>query len=206
MGQLRRPMVLFTIVCIDLLLIALTGIIAFQMTTANPTISVAAVATSLAMPWLIVGTLSTNWSYSISALRQPAAQIVKVCVTIAAITLTANGVLFLLGSHAMAAETTLAWSMMAIVCLAFIRLAAARTMNHFAETERLRRRSVIVGADNAQTLVDLLKESNSQLDMLGLFDERIHTRNGGAAPSETCIASTLSTNSKHSAANSALNC
>jgi hypothetical protein len=29
MGQLRRPMVLFTIVCIDLLLIALTAIIAF---------------------------------------------------------------------------------------------------------------------------------------------------------------------------------
>jgi Undecaprenyl-phosphate glucose phosphotransferase len=180
MGQLRRPMVLFTIICIDLLLVTLTGIGAFQITTDTQAVSMTAVAMCLTIPMLVIGVLSAHWSYSISALRQPAAQIGKVCTTIASITLTANGILFLLESRALAPETALTWSVMAIVALAFARLAAARAINQFAAAGRLRRRTVIVGADNATTLLDLLSESKNQLNILGLFDDRLHVRNSDA--------------------------
>lgn len=178
-GQLRRPMLLLSLVCVDLAAIAFSGICAYLITASKGVDESAATTAIVIMPFLIVGILSSNWSYSISALRQPAAQIGKILSAIALIALVVSGVLYLSGIEAVAPATTLTWSTFAFFSLAGSRVVVARSINHFAATGRLRRRAIIVGGgEDANTLVDLLRAESTHLEILGMFDDRSHPRDG----------------------------
>ncbi|MGI9475430.1 MAG: undecaprenyl-phosphate glucose phosphotransferase, partial [Hyphomicrobiaceae bacterium] len=179
LGQLRRPMLLFSLVCVDLAVIALSGIGAYLITALNGIGEFAATAAIAIVPFLIVAILSANWSYSISALRRPAAQIGKILSAIALIALVVSGALYLVGFMAVAPVTALTWSTLAFLALAGSRLVVAHSINHFAATGRLRRRAVIVGGgEDANTLVDLLSGESAHLEILGMFDDRSQTRDG----------------------------
>ncbi len=178
-GQLRRPMLLFTVVCADLAAIALSGVCAYLITARTDIGDVTATAAILTVPLLIVVILSANWSYSVAALRQSASQIVKVLSAIALIALVASGMQYLADVEVVSPATMLMWGAIGFLSLAVNRLAAARSINHFADTGRLQRRTVIVGGgEDANTLVDLLGAESAHLEILGMFDDRVQTRDG----------------------------
>lgn len=178
-GQLRRPVLLFTVVCFDLIMVALSGAAAYALTAEHLTGGLMSVAVVLIMPCIIVGTLSLDWVYTVSALRNPAAQMVKIATAIAVVGLIVSGVLYLSDLQVVSPSTTLTWSLFALLSLSCGRAIAARTINHFAEAGRLRRRAVIVGGgEDANTLVDLLSDESAHLDILGVFDDRTQTRDG----------------------------
>lgn len=183
LGQVRRPMLLFTVICLDALLLTLCGITAYLLTTASDLTSPNAILALCAAPLLIVGLLSSNWSYSISALRRPASQIGKLLTSIALSVLIANGTFYLFGITPVLPITVVVWSILAFLSIALSRLAAARIITYFANAGRLRRRAVIVGGGKeAQTLVDLLRDEKTHLDILGVFDDRIQTRTEAGEP------------------------
>ncbi len=179
LGQLRRPVLLLTIICVDLAIVALTGVAAYVLTAPSGFSGLISMSAVLTMPCTIVGVLSSNWSYSVSALRNPAAQIGKISTAIAVVALAVSGVLYLGGLQVVSPVTTLIWSVLALLMLSCSRVLAARAVNHFAQTGRLRRRAVIVGGgEDANTLVDLLSEESTHLEILGVFDDRVQTRDG----------------------------
>ncbi|MFY0614039.1 MAG: undecaprenyl-phosphate glucose phosphotransferase [Hyphomicrobiaceae bacterium] len=178
-GQLRRPLLLFSLICVDLVAIALSGVGAYLLTASNGVDEFAATTSVIIVPFLVVAILSSNWSYSISALRQPAAQIGKILSAVALIALAVSGVLYLASIAVVAPVTTLTWSGFAFLALAGSRVVVARSINHFAATGRLRRRAIIVGGgEDANTLVDLLRAESTHLEILGMFDDRTHARDG----------------------------
>lgn len=180
-GQLRRPLLLFVIIALDMAFVAISGILTFLTTSNAGFPDLTATAAIVIVPWLIMGTLSSNWSYSIAALRRPAAQIGKIFTAIIIVALMTNGILYLAGVHAVDPTTIMTWAGLALITLAFSRLAIARTINHFAKTGRLRRRAIIVGGgEDAASLVDLLSEESSHLSILGLFDDRSANRDNAA--------------------------
>lgn len=179
LGQLRRPVLLFSIVCGDLAAIALAGLSAHALVPGAGIGSVSTAVMIASVTVLIVAMLSANWSYSVAALRQPAAQIIKALSAIALVALATSGVLFLVGVEAVSSGMILTWSALALLALATARIAAARLVNLFADAGRLRRRAVIVGGgEDANTLVDLLREESTHLEILGMFDDRTQSRDG----------------------------
>ena len=143
LGQLRRPVLLLSIVCGDLAAIALAGLSAYVMVPGGGIGGVTAATMIASVAVMIVAMLSANWSYSVAALRQPAAQIIKALRVIALMALAASGVLYLAGVTMVPAGLILSWSALALVALGAIRLVAARLITVFAEAGRLRRRTVI---------------------------------------------------------------
>ncbi len=178
-GQISRPMFLLGIIATDLVIIAMTGLAAVFGTAGTPAeINIGTIA-ALIVPWFVMAVLSSHWSYSIAALRQPASQIVKILTAIAVVSLSACGVLFLVSNDAMQPATALSWVAGAAVTLALARIATSRTINHLAVAGRLRRRAVIVGGgDDASQLIDLLSDESTHLELLGLFDDRTAHREG----------------------------
>lgn len=179
LGQLRRPVLLFALVCFDLVMVALSGLAAYALTTEHGLGDSTSMAAVLVLPFLIIGVLSSNWSYTVSALRNPAAQIGKIITAIVVVSLAISGVLHLGGLQVISPATTLIWSAFASLSLSCGRVIAARTINLFAAAGRLRRRAVIVGGgEDANTLVDLLSAESAHLDILGVFDDRVQARDG----------------------------
>jgi Undecaprenyl-phosphate glucose phosphotransferase len=178
-GQLRRPMLLLVAIAMDLVMVALAGMLAYGFTTSSGMFDLTSIIAVLTLPWIVVGVLSSKWSYSIAALRRPASQIGKSLSALAIVALTANGLLFLAGSRLMLPSTTLVWACLAFLLLAVNRVIAARVIHHFADSGRLRRRAVIVGGgDDADALVDMLREESAHLAILGMFDDRAANRDG----------------------------
>jgi Undecaprenyl-phosphate glucose phosphotransferase len=103
----------------------------------------------------------------------------KILTALAMVALSMSGILYLAGIQTVAPATSLSWASIALVMLALSRLATARAINYFARTGRLRRRAIIVGGgEDANTLVELLSDDTSHLEILGMFDDRAQTRGG----------------------------
>jgi Undecaprenyl-phosphate glucose phosphotransferase len=154
-------------------------VLAFALTSNAAIFEVSTVVAILTIPWLVVGVLSAKWSYSISALRRPASQIGKVLTALAIVALVSNGLLFLSGSKVIQPSTTLAWISFAFLLLAVSRVAVAHVIHQLAKSGRLRRRAVIVGGgEDADSLVDMLREESAHLAILGMFDDRTANRDG----------------------------
>ena len=125
-------MSLFSVIVLDLALVMARGGAALvaggELPPATPTHVVAIGVVAL----LVVTALSTNWSYSVAALRQPAAQIGKALTAVAIVTPSVSGVLHLVGAAVITPHATLAWAAGTVVALAFARMVEARTTDHLA--------------------------------------------------------------------------
>ena len=177
-GQLRRPMLLLVVVALDAGLMAVAGAIAYALSSPQSLTNLPTTIAILALPWLVIGVLSAKWSYSVAALRRPASQIGKILAAVTIVTLSANGILYLSGSQAVAPETAIVWAALAVLFLAANRILAGRLIQQFAQAGRLRRRAVIVGGGaDAEALVEMLREESTHLAILGMFDDRSANRN-----------------------------
>ena len=186
MGQVRRPFFLFSVILIDAIIVAAAGLIACLLTSPSGSIGPSAWLGIATIPWLMVATLSADWSYSISALRKPFAQLPKVVYAAVFVALAANGALYLLAQPTVAPAATLIWVALAITGLAVMRIVAARAIDHFAAAGRLRRKAIIVGGGkHADALVDLLKDEGNHLEILGVFDDRARSRDDQPASGES---------------------
>lgn len=70
------------------------------------------------------------------------------------------------------------WYVLGTISIVLFRLGLHQLIRHWTNTGRLRRRTVIVGGgSDAETLIDTINSKNeSDLDILGLFDDRIDKR------------------------------
>lgn len=177
LGQVSRPILLLSVILIDLAIVMLAGSVALMVTRDVPSISLYEVLGAGLVGAFVVAMLSSNWSYSVGGLRQPAAQMGKILTAVAVVAISLNGLAHLGGLTVLAPVSTLVWAGLSVAGLAAARLVEASTINHLAQGHRLRRRAVIVGGgEDAAELLDLLSDEKSHLDILGLFDDRLRTR------------------------------
>src|SRR6056297_2740321 len=180
LGNVRRPMLLFGIIVVDVILIICSGLAAWSVI--SPSEHATAVWPLLfAGPWFIVAMLGANWAYSVSALRRPAAQMGKTASATATALLVITGFFYITGIALVSPALLVTWSAFTIVSISIARLAAGRLANRLAAAGRLRRRAVIVGGgEDASTLIDLLGSEREHLQILGIFDDRICPRDGAS--------------------------
>ncbi|MBU2532424.1 MAG: undecaprenyl-phosphate glucose phosphotransferase [Alphaproteobacteria bacterium] len=175
-GQIRRPMLLLGVVCTDALLIAAAGVAATTMSGVAAHLPDLTMAILVA-PWLVIAALSANWSYSVAALRRPAAQVGKIMTAATTVMLMANGAMLLAGIATVPPAIAITWWTTTLLALALARICAARLVESYAKAGRLRRRAVIVGGgEEARTLCSLLADESMHLDLLGTFDDRASVR------------------------------
>jgi hypothetical protein len=182
LGQVSRPILLLSVILLDFVIVAASGLGALLATGEMPPVGVVDVMAIALVAVFVVTALSTNWSYSIGALRQPAAQMGKILTAVAIVTISLSGILHLAGVIVVKPAAAVAWAGLTVIALALTRLVEARTIEHLARAHRLRRRAVIVGGgEDAAELLELLKDEQSHLDILGLFDDRQRMRDSDGA-------------------------
>jgi Undecaprenyl-phosphate glucose phosphotransferase len=180
-NNISRPKLLFACSMIDGAIVGAAGIAAHLLTNGPPQ-SAAFVGTVVVLAmFTTVALLRRRWAYSVSALGQFPAQVGKTVTTLPLVFAGLAGTAYLLGWDVFTPAWLISWMGIAIGCIGLARYAAEHVVRAMTAAGRLTRRTVIVGggADAEQLIHALRADSRSELEILGLFDDRMDSRSGG---------------------------
>ena len=205
-GQVSRPILLLSVILLDFVIVTASGFGALSATGQMPPVDLAHMIAIGLVSGFVVTALSTNWSYSIGALRQPAAQMGKILTAVAIVTISLSGVLHLAGVIVVKPVAVVAWAGLTGVALALTRLVEARTIEHLARAHRLRRRAVIVGGGKTRPSCSNCSRTSRAISTSSAFSTIASGCARAMARIPTWRASPLLTNSPRSAAKAGSNC
>jgi Undecaprenyl-phosphate glucose phosphotransferase len=181
-GNISRPKLLFAVSLADAAVIALIG--ALTHTAAGAPIQSALLAS--AVVWTVafcaVAMLRRQWSYTVAALGQFISQVGKTAIALPVVFAGLSGIAYLLMLPLFTPAWLMTWLVVALAAVSLMRYATRSLVRTLAASNRLTRRTVIVGGGNdaAQLIQALRAASRSELDILGLFDDRKDSRSGDA--------------------------
>jgi Undecaprenyl-phosphate glucose phosphotransferase len=180
--NVSRPKLLFAISLLDVLTIAVSGV-ATHSWTGGPIRSLALEsAIVLLVSFLAVAVLRRQWAYSVAALGQFVHQVGKTCIALPLVFAGIAGTAFLVGVPLFTPGWLISWLGFAVAGIGLLRYSCQVLVRMLTASGRLTRRTVIVGggADAAQLIQALRTDSRSELEILGLFDDRNDSRSGDA--------------------------
>jgi Undecaprenyl-phosphate glucose phosphotransferase len=177
-GNISRPKLLFAVSFIDVALIALIGAFTHAITGAPIESAAQETATVLLVAYCSVAMLRRQWAYTVSALRQFIPQTGKAFIVLPIVFASLTGTAYLLALPLFTPTWLISWLVLAIGGICLARYATGNLIRSLTAQNRLTRRTVIVGggSDAEQLIKALRADSRSELDILGLFDDRKDSR------------------------------
>jgi Undecaprenyl-phosphate glucose phosphotransferase len=181
-GNISRPKLLFMVSLLDAAVIATVGAITHTITGAPIQSTAVECAVVMLVAYCSVAMLRRQWAYTISALGQLLPQIGKTSVALPCVFAGLGGIAYLLLLPVFTPVWLITWLVLAMSSIFLTRYATRSLVRDLTASNRLTRRTVIVGGGtDAEQLVQALRtDSRSELDILGLFDDRKDSRSGDA--------------------------
>jgi Undecaprenyl-phosphate glucose phosphotransferase len=176
--NISRPKLLFAVSLIDAAIISASGLLTHAISNA-PVQSVALeCAVVLAVAFIAVAALRRQWAYSVAALGQFVAQVGKTLTALPVVFAGLAGIAFLLDWQLFTPAWLVSWLCFAVAAVGLVRFCQQTIVRSLTANGRLTRRTVIVGggADAEQLIQALKADSRSELEILGLFDDRNDNR------------------------------
>ena len=179
-GNISRPMLLLVVSLVDLAIIALTGAVTHALVGAPIASATLEGVVVLTVACCAVAMLRRQWAYTIAALGQVIPQVGKTCVALPVVFAGLAGIAYLLTLSLFTPTWLICWLVLAIASICLARYVGQRLVHTLTAQNRLTRRTVIVGggSDAEQLIKALRDDSRSELDILGLFDDRKDSRSG----------------------------
>jgi Undecaprenyl-phosphate glucose phosphotransferase len=181
-GNISRPKLLFAVSLVDATVIAGAGALTHAVTGAPVQSTLLEAIVVLLVAFCAVGMLRRQWAYTISGLGQFASQIGKTSIALPVVFAGLGGIAYALLMPVFTPTWLILWLVLAMACIYLLRYATQSLVRTLTASNRLTRRTVIVGGGaDAQQLVEALRaDSRSELDILGVFDDRKDNRSGDA--------------------------
>jgi Undecaprenyl-phosphate glucose phosphotransferase len=183
-GSISRPKLLFVVSLLDAAVIAAVGALTHAITGAPIRSAMLESVVLVIVALCAVNMLRRQWAYTVSALGQLTQQIGKTTVALPIVFAAISGISYLLMLPLFSPVWLITWLVLAIASICLMRYATRTLVRTLTASNRLTRRTVIVGggADAEQLIQALRADSRSELDILGLFDDRKDNRDGDAIP------------------------
>jgi Undecaprenyl-phosphate glucose phosphotransferase len=181
-GSISRPKLLFIVSLFDAVVIAAAGLLTHAATGAPIKWAVLLGTIVLVLACFSVTLLRRQWAYSIAALRHFSDQVGKTLKTLPMVFAGLAGTAYLLKWDLFTPTWLVSWLALAIVGIGLTRFATQSLVRSLTASNRLTRRTVIVGGGtDAEQLIQALRaDSRSELNILGVFDDRKDGRSGDA--------------------------
>ncbi|MCB1520573.1 MAG: undecaprenyl-phosphate glucose phosphotransferase [Hyphomicrobiaceae bacterium] len=183
--MVSRPKLLFAVAAFDAVAIVLASALAARLVIGAGGFNLLEVLKAGGVALLIVVSLKSRWSYTISSLRRLPRQIALVTVAVVSVMLAISGVSFAVRIAPWLPSVVVVWTVLAVILLSGVRLAAHRIIGSMTRSGQLVRRTVIVGGGReADDLIRALApEGREHMQILGIFDDRQGER-ASEGPSE----------------------
>ncbi len=172
--NVSRPKLLFTVVLLDLLLVAGAGLVATKLANARDVLSATALVSASLIAIATIATLHVNWAYSISSLRRLPVQTEKIIKSIVLVFCIVSGAAFLVKAQVFTPAMAGVWLTIAVAALVVTRFIIADIIERLSAAGRLVRRTIIVGGgpDAEAVIKTLQREQAGRIAILGVFDDR----------------------------------
>jgi Undecaprenyl-phosphate glucose phosphotransferase len=176
-NNISRPKLLFAVSLIDAGIIAGSGLLTHTTAAANQSVWLVGSIVVLTA-FLAVAVLRRQWAYTVAGLGQFVTQVGKTLIALTTVFAGLAGVAYLVGWQLFTPGWLLSWMTLSIAGIGLARYCAQLLVRTMTANGRLTRRTVIVGggADAAQLIHALKDDSRSELEILGLFDDRKGSR------------------------------
>lgn len=187
LGNASRPKLLFAVAAADAISVMAAWPIALELLHSPTASTWRSFWTTAFVAILLIAALRAQWSYTIPSLRKFVPQVMKVLISVGAVTLGLSGLIFLSGEASVQPREIGAWMELSALLLCLVRLVASAIAQKLTRDGVLVRRTVIVGGGkDAEDLIRALNaDPENHLSILGIFDDRQGERAvgdyGGAA-------------------------
>jgi Undecaprenyl-phosphate glucose phosphotransferase len=177
-GSASRPKLIFSVLLLDVLLVAVAGLMAAFIAAPGAAPVVAPLVREGLVALAIVVVLQGSWSYTIASLRRPAVQVERIAKAVIAVFGMAAGIGYLSGLHLFSPAAGLVWLTTSAALLVATRLPVAHVLDRLSLAGHLVRRTVIVGGGaEAEAIIRALEHDPvPQVQILGVFDDRSDER------------------------------
>jgi Undecaprenyl-phosphate glucose phosphotransferase len=181
-GSISRPKLLFIISLFDAVVLVAAGLLTHAATGAPIKSALLEGTVVLLLACFSVALLRRQWAYSIAALRHFSDQVGKTLMTLPMVFAGLAGTTYLLQFDLFTPTWLVSWLALAIAGIGLTRFATQSLVRSLTASNRLTRRTLIVGGGpDAEQLIQALRaDSRSELDILGVFDDRNDGRSGTA--------------------------
>lgn len=173
--NVSRPKVIFAAYLVDFVSVAAAGLIAARLVGAAPQRSALLVALTVGLvAVMITGLLRRDWAYTISALRRPTVQCMRIVKALLGAFMCLAGVAYLFRVDVFMPLEANVWIVLCGIFLMANRYVIARLLAFWTVAGRLVRRTVIVGGgpDAADVITAIEANGKNHLKILGVFDDR----------------------------------